>query len=291
ITFMVAVSPEHRVVDILVMVFRENRGSEIREARFLRQFKGKKASDALTVNRDIVNYSGATLSSKAISRGVKRALALVDHFYPVAKTSHVLRPAFMLPVLPVPGSPGVYRQVRYLMGTLCETRVECDSSGHAGAAISAAFSEIRRLEKVFSAYDAESELSYVNRKAYNEPVTVSEDMWALTRSAIRFARATHGVVDVTVGLFVKTGGRSPNSVGADKIFVDAAAHTVRFSGAGLAMDFGGLAKGYAAARVADVLKRWEVSSALINLGGSSIVSTAGKRDWLVGIADPSSPPQ
>jgi FAD:protein FMN transferase len=291
ITFMVAVSSEHRVVDILVMVFRESRGGEIREARFLRQFKGKKGSDALTVNRDIVNYSGATLSSKAIARGVKRALALVDHFYPVTKTAHVLQPAFMLPVLPVPGAPGVYRQVRYLMGTLCEIRVECNSSGHAGAAISAAFSEIRRLEKVFSAYDADSELSNVNRKASQQPVPLSEDMWTLTRSAIRYARATHGAVDVTVGALLQAPEWSPKPVGAEKISLDAAAHTVRFTADGLTMDFGGLAKGYAAARVADMLNRWEVSSALINLGGSSIVSTRGKRDWLVGVADPSSPQQ
>ena len=40
ITFMVAMSPEHRVVDVLVMVFRESRGAEIREKRFLRQFQG-----------------------------------------------------------------------------------------------------------------------------------------------------------------------------------------------------------------------------------------------------------
>src|SRR5262249_11367822 len=86
ITFMVAVTPEHRVLDVLVMVFRENRGAEVRETRFLRQFKGKQAKDALAVNGDIVNYSGATLSSKAIARGVKRALALVKHFYPVSQS-------------------------------------------------------------------------------------------------------------------------------------------------------------------------------------------------------------
>jgi thiamine biosynthesis lipoprotein len=54
------------------------------------------------------------------------------------------------------------------------------------------------------------------------------------------------------------------------------------------MDFGGMAKGYAAARIGEVLEHWQIRSALINLGGSSILTT-GERDWLVGIADPSSP--
>ena len=291
ITFMVAVSPEHRVIDILVMVFRENRGSEVRETRFLRQFKGKRPGDALAVNGDIVNYSGATLASKAIAHGVKRALALVKHFYPMTKTSQAVQPAFMLPASPVLAAPGVYRQVRYLMGTLCEVRVDCRSSAHATVAMSASFSEIRRLEKIFSAYDPSSELSYVNREAFNAPVTVSDDFWALTRSAIRYARATDGAVDVTVGPLVRGREAALQSIGSGKISMDPAARTVRFTTAGMEMDFGGLAKGYAAARATKILGQWEIPSGLVNLGGSSIVTTPGERNWLVGVADPSSPQQ
>jgi ApbE family protein len=50
------------------------------------------------------------------------------------------------------------------------------------------------------------------------------------------------------------------------------------------MDFGGLAKGYAADRVSEIFGEWKISSALINLGRSSIVSTTGERDWPSGIA-------
>lgn len=289
ITFMVAVSPDHRVMDVLVMTFRENRGSEVRESRFLRQFKGKQVGDPIAVNGDIINYSGATLSSKAIARGVKRALGLVKHFYPPSKVSHNSRPAFMLPVMPVLGAPGVYRQVRYVMGTLCEIRLGCASSAQASASASAAFTEIRRLETVFSAYDAASELSYVNREAFNGPVPVSDDMWTLTRSALRYARATAGVFDVTVGPLVNGREAGLRSVGSHKVSLDAEDRTIRFNAAGMEMDFGGIAKGYAAERAAAVLGAWEIPSALINLGGSSIVTTRGQRDWLIGIADPSSP--
>src|SRR5881396_3255497 len=203
ITFMVVMNPEHRVVDVLVMVFRESRGAEIREKRFLRQFQGKKSADPITINNDIVNYSGATLSSKAITRGVKRALGLFNHFYPVSGSSQRVSPAFMLPALPMPHQIGTYRQVRYMMGTLCEIRLYAGSSAHASAAASAAFSEIRRLEKVFSAYDTGSELSRVNRDAASAAVPVSADMWRLSRAAVRYARATEGAVDVTVGPLLK----------------------------------------------------------------------------------------
>src|SRR5262249_26288341 len=82
ITFMVGISPEGKVTDVVIMVFRENRGWEVREKRFLNQFRGKTLRSAIRVDEDIINYTGATLSSKAVARGVKRALLLFDAFYP-----------------------------------------------------------------------------------------------------------------------------------------------------------------------------------------------------------------
>jgi Na+-translocating ferredoxin:NAD+ oxidoreductase RnfG subunit len=81
ITFIVGVTPKFEVGEVAVMEYRETRGWEVKEKRFLRQFHGKKASDPIEVNRDIVNYTGATLSSHAIARGVKKALALAEMFY------------------------------------------------------------------------------------------------------------------------------------------------------------------------------------------------------------------
>src|SRR5262249_45380145 len=81
ITFMAGVEAEGRVGEVALMVFRESRGAEVREPRFMRQFKGKQLKDPIRVNQDILNYTGATLSSEAMARGVKKALALVDHFY------------------------------------------------------------------------------------------------------------------------------------------------------------------------------------------------------------------
>ena len=85
ITFIVGVSAKGEISDCAVMEFRESRGWEVREQRFLRQFRGKKSGDPIQVNRDIVNYTGATLSSHAIARGVKRALLLTELFYPRGK--------------------------------------------------------------------------------------------------------------------------------------------------------------------------------------------------------------
>ena len=45
ITFMVGMTPEGKVTDVVVMVFRENRGWEVKEKRFLNQFHGKSAKN------------------------------------------------------------------------------------------------------------------------------------------------------------------------------------------------------------------------------------------------------
>lgn len=81
ITFLVGVSPKGEVTDVVVMEFRESRGWEVKEKRFTSQFKGKKRKDPVRVNQDIMNYTGATLSSEALARGVKKALLLTDLFY------------------------------------------------------------------------------------------------------------------------------------------------------------------------------------------------------------------
>jgi len=81
ITFIVGVTPKGEVGDVAVMEYRETRGEEVKDRRFLRQFHGKKLTDPITVDRDIENYTGATLSSHAIATGVKKALVLVQAFY------------------------------------------------------------------------------------------------------------------------------------------------------------------------------------------------------------------
>src|SRR5712664_3645563 len=161
ITFMVGMSPEGKVTEVLIMIFRENRGWEVKEKRFLNQFRGKTLRSSIRVDEDIINYTGATLSSKAVARGVKRALFLLDAFYP-GEARYKLVPASqfalllsMSPVLTSADSQGsldLYRQSPYAMGIICEIRLWCRSADEAHRAFAAGFAEIRRIEGIFSAY-------------------------------------------------------------------------------------------------------------------------------------------
>lgn len=78
ITFGVKILPSGEVERMEVMVYREGYGDEIKEARFKKQFTGKNANDGLALGDDVVAISGATISSKAMTVGVRRALALVS---------------------------------------------------------------------------------------------------------------------------------------------------------------------------------------------------------------------
>ncbi|MDE3039052.1 MAG: FMN-binding protein [Nitrospirota bacterium] len=80
-TYMVGVDNTGRVLNVELLVFREARGSEVRTKRFNVQYEGKTVLDPVRINKDIINISGATMSVRSMSAGIKRALVLVDEFY------------------------------------------------------------------------------------------------------------------------------------------------------------------------------------------------------------------
>ena len=74
ITIAVGINANGTVKQIEVMEYKESYGYEVRNAAWRAQFVGKNASSPLQLNVDIKNISGATLSSKHITDGVKRIL-------------------------------------------------------------------------------------------------------------------------------------------------------------------------------------------------------------------------
>ncbi len=80
-TYMVGVDNRGVCTDVELLVFREAKGSEVRRKRFNAQYEGKTVSDPIRINKDIINITGATMSVRSISAGVKRVLVLVDEFY------------------------------------------------------------------------------------------------------------------------------------------------------------------------------------------------------------------
>lgn len=90
-TYMVGVDPEGEVTNVEILVYRESRGSEVRKKRFNYQYNGKTIYDPIRINRDVINITGATMSVRSMSAGVKRVLVLAEELYlkPMGKGSTI----------------------------------------------------------------------------------------------------------------------------------------------------------------------------------------------------------
>lgn len=78
IDYAVALSPDGTVGQIEILEYRESYGGEIRGQRWRDQFTGKSSADKLRLNEDIYNISGATLSCRHVTEGVKRVVAIYN---------------------------------------------------------------------------------------------------------------------------------------------------------------------------------------------------------------------
>lgn len=78
ITYAVGLDAQGRVRGIEILDYRESHGGEIRDPKWRLQFAGKTVHDPLQLDRDIRNISGATLSCRHVTDGVKRILAMYE---------------------------------------------------------------------------------------------------------------------------------------------------------------------------------------------------------------------
>lgn len=78
ITYAVGVGLDGAITQIEVLSYRESHGSEIRIAGWRKQFVGKTSAAPIRVGEDIANVSGATLSCKHITDGIKRVVSVID---------------------------------------------------------------------------------------------------------------------------------------------------------------------------------------------------------------------
>ena len=76
ITYATAISPDGHVLGVEILSYRESKGSQVRDERWRARFRGKTLADPFRLNQDIPNISGATLSSRNVTDGVKRLLAI-----------------------------------------------------------------------------------------------------------------------------------------------------------------------------------------------------------------------
>ncbi len=172
-----------------------------------------------------------------------------------------------MPVLMQAGD-GVYKRQLILMGSAFEISVVEEDSVKAAADIDAAVVEIRRIEKLISSWDPDSETSEINRNAGIRPVKVSRELFMLIKRSLAISRITDGAFDITyasmdrIWHFDGTMKRMPSpeairqsveKVGYQNVILDEKNMTVFLKKKGMKIGFGGIGKGYAADRAKQLL--------------------------------------
>src|SRR5262245_25290669 len=133
----------------------------------------------------------------------------------------------------------------------------------------AALDEVDRIDALMSNYRPESPLSQINREASGGPVPVEPELFRFLESCVRYSQQSEGAFDITVGPLMKAWGffrgegRMPSEaelaearsrVGYRRVILNQKDGTIFFDRAGVELDLGGIAKGYAVDRAVAVLK-------------------------------------
>lgn len=78
ITYALALAPNGAIKALDILVYRESHGDAIRLPAWRAQFVGKRAGDPVRLDADIRNVSGATLSCRHVTDGVRRLLLVYE---------------------------------------------------------------------------------------------------------------------------------------------------------------------------------------------------------------------
>ena len=194
-------------------------------------------------------------------------------------------------------------RTEFVLGTSCTVTLYDHPTEDAMAAC---FHRLHEIDRRMSVNAPGSELDEVNAQAGRKPVHVTADVFTVMKRALVLAGLSGGLFDPTVGPLVKLWGintdharvPSPAEIAAARrlidwhdVVMDESAGTIYLTRAGMQIDLGGVAKGFAADEIVGLLSARGIKSALIDLGGN-IFAMGSKVDgspWRIGVQNPDAP--
>jgi len=198
----------------------------------------------------------------------------------------------------------VHRRILKLMGNRFEISVVADDKEWAEEKIDQAIIEIKRIEKLLTTFNDDSQTNEINRNAGIQPVKVDEEVFNLIGRALNISALTQGAFDITYGSIDKslwnfdvnmkqlpdrkTAQESVRLINYRNVELDFSAQTVFLKEAGMRIGFGGIGKGYAAGCAKTLLKEQGVASGIVNAAGDLITwgTQPEGKPWTIAIADP-----
>lgn len=195
-----------------------------------------------------------------------------------------------------------YHKADFALGTVCSVKIYTNKGGREVEKIfGKVFSELNRLEEIFSANSGHSVLQNVNDNAGKKSVEVPAELYSLLERAVYFAQKTDSAFNPAIGAVVKLwniGMENPSVPTEENLKkalkkidykkIELKNGSVFLTEEGMQLDLGGIAKGYAADCIKTILLGEGIERGIIDLGGN--VCTIGlKQDgspWRVGIRNP-----
>lgn len=186
------------------------------------------------------------------------------------------------------------------MGTSVSVELWHDDGEIADKLVADVLDEYRRIDALMSTYKSDSEISRVNSLASSRPIVVGEELFSLIARSIELSNRSGGAFDISyesVGyLYDFRERRRPDpaeiserlgAVDFRSIVLNSAESTVAFELPGMRINLGGIAKGYAVERAAEMLRAAGVQHALLNAGGDTrVLGDRRGQPWIVGIRHP-----
>ena len=188
----------------------------------------------------------------------------------------------------------------FLMDTVVDMKVH---GVKAEEAIEASYKRMEEIEKKMSKTIEESDVYKINKNGTEQWVEVDKSTFKVIKKAIEYAEITEGKFDPTISPIVELWGigteaakipaeseirEAKSLVNYKNLLFDSENNRVKFSKKGMAVDLGGIVKGYAADEVRKILNSYDIKSAFVNLGGN-VLTVGRKKDgslWKIGIQDP-----
>ena len=155
---------------------------------------------------------------------------------------------------------GAHRFSHAAMATVFEVHCVHADARYAAQAAQAAFDLVDRLEQELSRFVGNSDISRVNHLAAGQAARVSPSTMECLQIAWHVYGLTGGAFDVSIGS------------GLDSLELAPDEFTVHAREGGASVDLGGIGKGYAVDRMAEVLGEWEIPHALLHGGFSSVLA-------------------
>lgn len=200
--------------------------------------------------------------------------------------------------------PGMKRFSREAMATTFEIYIVEEDEKYASQAANAAFAELERLELELSRFEESSDITRINHLPAKQILRLSLDTFECLKISYQMYQQTNNAFDVTIGpLFNcwhnKDGStRTPSqkeiekaskNVGMNLLELDESLHAIWLSVSPIQMDFGGVGKGYAVDKMAELLREWSINTALISGGFSSVLALdapPNTKGWPLSLSNP-----